>query len=153
MRIVCLAGPQRRRREGVIATGRWGRRAQARPERGSAAVEMVLVMPVVLVLFLILVQLAVTGFAHRAAESAAEEALAAASAYRGSAGTGHVAGREALAHLDGGLHNVSISVRRSATNATATVTGTAPRLAPGFPVGVSVTVRGPVERFVEGTDP
>lgn len=118
-------------------------------DRGSLAVEYVLVMAVFVVVFMVLVQFAVNGFAQRAADSAAEDALSAAGSYRGSAQEGRAAGRDALAHVGGGLRGTTVTISRTDQTAAATVTGRAPRLVPGIPVDIRATVRGPVERFVD----
>jgi len=112
------------------------------------AIEFMLVMSMLIVVFLLMVQYALKVHAERVAQAAADQALAAATAYDGSPTAGQAAGR---AYLDGSGHtllNPRISVTRTTTIASATVTGDVTAFIPLLPVSVSVHVQGPVEKFV-----
>ena len=65
-----------------------------------------------MLVFLVMLQYAVKAHAHRVAEAAAEEALAAASAYDGTAASGKQAGNHMLSDL-GSLSNTTVVVTRS----------------------------------------
>jgi len=133
---------QRARR--AHSAAKWARR----DERGAMAIEFMLVMSMLIVVFLLMVQYALKVHAERVAQAAADQALAAATAYDGSPTAGQAAGR---AYLDSSGHtllNPRISVTRTTTIASATVTGDVTAFIPLLPVSVSVHVQGPVEKFV-----
>jgi Flp pilus assembly protein TadG len=124
------------------------RARRTRDERGALSIEFLLVISALMLVFLVMLQYAVKAHAHRVAEAAAEEALAAASAYDGSAASGEQAGNHTLNDL-GSLSNTTVVVTRSGTTASATVTGDVEQLIPFLPVHVTVRIEGPVEQFVE----
>ena len=124
------------------------RARRTRDERGALSIEFLLVISALMLVFLVMLQYAVKAHAHRVAEAAAEEALASASAYDGSAASGEQAGNHTLSDL-GTLSNTTVVVTRSGTTASATVTGDVEQLVPFLPVHVTVRIEGPVEQFVE----
>jgi Flp pilus assembly protein TadG len=124
------------------------RARRIRDERGALSIEFLLVISALMLVFLVMLQYAVKAHAHRVAEAAAEEALAAASAYDGTAASGKQAGNHTLSDL-GALSNTTVVVTRSGTTASATVTGDVEQLIPFLPVHVTVHIEGPVEQFVE----
>ena len=124
------------------------RARRIRDERGALSIEFLLVISALMLVFLLMLQYAVKAHAHRVAEAAAEEALAAASAYDGTAASGKQAGNHMLSDL-GALSNTTVVVTRSGTTASATVTGDVEQLIPFLPVHVTVHIEGPVEQFVE----
>lgn len=124
------------------------RARRIRDERGALSIEFLLVISALMLVFLVMLQYAVKAHAHRVAEAAAEEALAAASAYDGTAASGKQAGNHTLSDL-GALSNATVVVTRSGTTASATVTGDVEQLIPFLPVHVTVHIEGPVEQFVE----
>jgi hypothetical protein len=119
-----------------------------RDERGALSIEFLLVISALMVVFLLMLQYAVKAHAHRVAEVAAEEALAAASAYDGSVASGESAGNHRLTDL-GTLSDPHIFVTRSGTTATVTVSGDVEQLIPFLPIHVFVHLQGPIEHFVE----
>jgi Flp pilus assembly protein TadG len=123
--------------------------ARRHQQRGAVAIEFMLVMSMIVVVFLIMLQYTVRAHAHRIATAAAEEGLAAASAYDGSAEDGRRTAQGYLHRLGPGLHGTAVSATRSATIAHVAVTGEAEQLLPFLTVRVSAEVEGPVERFVE----
>jgi Flp pilus assembly protein TadG len=125
-----------------------GGRNGGRDERGLVAVEFMLVISMFIVVFLLMLQYAVQAQAQRVATAAAEEGLAAASAYDGSASDGTRVARGYLEALGPELHEASVHTDRSATTAALTVTGQVDQLVPFLPVRVRVEVEGPVERFI-----
>lgn len=120
----------------------------SRDERGALSIEFLLVMSALMLVFLLMLQYAMQAHAHRVAQAAAEEALAAASAYDGSAASGEAAGNHYLSDL-GSLSRTDVKVRRVGDMAAVTVTGDGQQVLPFVPVRVSVHLEGPIERFVE----
>lgn len=118
-------------------------------ERGSTTAEYALVIGLVLAVSFGAIQYALDAFAKQAARAATAQALAAAEAQGGSAADARARGQDMLAQLAGDLHTPTVTVRRSATEASVTITGTAPSLF-GLTQRVSVTESGPVERFQAG---
>lgn len=123
-------------------------RTHSRDEGGLVAVEFMLVISMLVVMFLLMLQYAVRAHAERVATAAAEEGLAAASAYNGSASDGTRVARGYLDDLGPSLHQSTVQADRSATTASVTVSGKVDQLVPFLPVTVRVEVEGPVERFV-----
>ena len=121
----------------------------ARDERGALSIEFLLVLGAFLVVFLVMLQLAVRAHADRVATAAAEDALAAASAYDGTVSAGESAGNRSLSGSTPNSTTPRSAVTRSSTTATATVKGAVPQLIPFLPVDVTVHLEGPVEQFVE----
>jgi Flp pilus assembly protein TadG len=123
--------------------------ARRHEQRGAIAIECMLVIGMIVVVFLIMLQYTVRAHAHRIATAAAEQGLAAASAYDGSAEDGRRTAQEYLHRLGPGLHGTAVSATRSATTAHVEITGEAEQLVPFLTVRVSAEVEGPTERFVE----
>ena len=102
-----------------------------------------------MLVFLLMLQYAVKAHAHRVAEAAAEEALAAASAYDGSRRLRR-AGRQS--HAQRPRQPVEHNRCRdphAGRRPRSTVTGDVEQLIPFVPVHVTVHIEGPVEQFVE----
>lgn len=119
-----------------------------RDERGALSIEFLLVISALMLVFLVMLQYAMQAHAHRVAQAAAEEALAAASAYDGSAASGETTGEHYLRDL-GSLSDTEVIVTRSGSTATVTVSGDGQQVLPFVPVHVSVHLEGPIERFLE----
>jgi hypothetical protein len=119
-----------------------------RDERGALSIEFLLVMSALMLVFLLMLQYAMQAHAHRVAQAAAEEALAAASAYDGSAASGEDAGNHYLGDLRT-LSGTHVTVTRTGDTAAVTVTGDGQQVLPFVPVHVSVHLEGPIEHFVE----
>ena len=124
------------------------RARRTRDERGALSIEFLLVISALMFVFLLMLQYAMQAHAHRVAQAAAEEALAAASAYDGSAASGEAAGNHYLSDL-GSLSGTEVTVVRTGDTATVTVTGDGQQVLPFVPVHVSVHLEGPIEHFVE----
>lgn len=121
-----------------------------RRERGATTVEFVLTMPLLLLGLMIIVQFALIAHAQNGAQSAADEGAARARAFDGSVGQARTRTERYLDQLSGRMFTShSISVTRTTTQASVTVTATVKPLIPGFPTTISRTSTGPVERFVE----
>jgi len=107
-----------------------------------------------MLIILVIVQFAVWEHAVSVAQATAEEALAATRVQGGSAAAGQERADQVLAQIGGAvLVDPNVSVTRSAVTATVQVHATAERVfpLPGLSLPVTVTVAGPVERFVPET--
>ena len=123
--------------------------SRRRGERGAIAIEFLLVLSMLVVVFLVMLQYAVRAHAHRIVTAAAEEGLAAAAAYDGSAEDGRRTAQAYVDDLGPGVENAVVTATRSATTARVAVRGQVQELVPFLTVRVSAEVEGPVERFVE----
>lgn len=118
-------------------------------ERGSAPVEFVLIIPVVLLIFFGIIQGSLWYQAQNVAHAAAAAAYNDARVSNGSAGSGQAAGSQVIANHGGSLNGASVSVSRTANQVSVTVTGSAPTIVPGWGgPSVTQTVSGPTERWV-----
>ena len=124
------------------------RAARARDERGALSIEFLLVISALMFVFLLMLQYTVKAHAHRVAQAAAEEALAAASAYDGTVTSGQEAGNHYLTDL-GNLSDTRVTVTRTGSTAVVTISGDAAQVFPLLPVHVTVHLEGPIEQFVE----
>jgi Flp pilus assembly protein TadG len=125
-----------------------------RGDRGAGAVEMVIAVPLLMLIILVIVQFAIWQHAVSVAQATAEEALAAARVQGGSAAAGQQRADQVLSQIGNSvLVDPQISVARTAATATVQVHATAERVfpLPGLSLSVTVTVTGPVERFVPET--
>lgn len=125
------------------------RRARGEDERGSAAVEAIMIVPVVLMIFFGLIQGAVVLQANNVAQAAASTAYNAARLYDASTEDGVNAGNTALTQAGTILSGTNVVVQRTAQTVTVTVTGTSATIIPGLPASISRTVTGPTERWVQ----
>ena len=119
-------------------------------QRGAGAAEIVIVTPLLLLLVLLVIQFAIAEQAEHVAQAAATQALAAARVQDGSTAAGQAQADAVLAQLGGSLGSPSVTVTRTATQTTVTVSGTAATLIPGVRLHVHATVTGPVEEWVPG---
>ncbi len=124
-------------------------RSKCRDERGVVAIEFMLVISMLIVVFLLMLQYAVRAHAERIAAAAAEEGLAAAATYDGTAADAERVALDYLTRLGPGLNTTTVDASRNATSATVTVSGNVDQLIPFLSISVNVRVEGPVERFVE----
>lgn len=120
-----------------------------RGEEGSSTVQAVLIFPALLFALMLVIQFALWAHATSVAEAAAQDAAAVARRADGSRAGGAAAANKALATLGPKmLTSRTVSVNRSATTASVTVTGRVVSLVPGVTLRVQETAEGPVERFV-----
>jgi Flp pilus assembly protein TadG len=122
---------------------------RARDERGAGAVEFILVMPVLMLIFLLLVQWAVQLHSDRIVHAAAREAAVEAAAWEGGATAGRQTADSYLDDVGSDLSNTSVDVHVGLTDATVTVSGDVLTLLPGLHIRVSATAKVPKERFAE----
>ena len=120
-----------------------------RSERGAIGIEFMLIISMLVVVFLVMLQYGVRAHAHRIVTAAAEEGLAAAAAYDGSAEEGRRTAQRYVNDLGPGVENAVVTASRSSDTARVTVTGEVEEFVPFLTIEVSAEVSGPVERFVE----
>jgi len=126
-----------------------GRALRRRDERGIAAPEFVVVMPLVMLIFLMLVQWSVQLYNDRIVHAAAREAAVDAASWEGTESAGRQTASEYLADSGSDLSNTSVKITVGATEVTVTVSGDVMTLLPGFTKRVSATATVPRERFAE----
>lgn len=125
-------------------------------DRGAGSAELVIATPLLMLLILLAVQFGIWAHASSVAQATAEEALAAARIQGGTAAAGQQRARQVLTQIGSAvLGTPHITVTRTAATATVRITGTAERVVPlpGLALPVSVTVTGPIERFIPATAP
>ena len=123
-----------------------------RGERGSASVQMVILMPLLFSIMFLGLQAALFYHARTVAIAAAQEGARAAGAETGSTGEG-IAVASSFVTAAGGsdvLKNPSVSGTRSATQATVTVRGASLSVIPGWAPTVEQSATVPVERITTG---
>jgi Flp pilus assembly protein TadG len=124
-------------------------RGCARDERGAGAVEFIVVMPVLMLIFLLLVQWSVQLHNDRIVHAAAREAAVEAAAWDGGATAGRQTANSYLDDLGSDLANTSVEVNMGPTDATVTVSGDVLTFLPGLHIRVSARATVPKERFAE----
>jgi Flp pilus assembly protein TadG len=124
-------------------------RRYLRGDRGSVSAELVVATPLLLLMLLTIVQFALWSHATHIAQTAASQGLAVARAQNGTAAAGRTSAQQILDQLARGpLADPSVSVDRTATEASIRISGTATALLPFMTLPVHAEVVGPVERFV-----
>jgi Flp pilus assembly protein TadG len=116
-------------------------------ERGSTALQTVIVWPVVLGVVFLGFQAGLWFLGRTAAFSAAQEGARAAAIESGSVGAGIAAAESFLSTSTVGISGVQVTGTRSATEATITVRAQTSSLIPGFDPTVVQTAALPVERI------
>ena len=124
------------------------RDAGSRDERGAMAIEFLLVISMLIVVFLLMLQYAVKAHAQRIAAAAAERGSPSPRATTGRQPTGSGPRTTTSPSIGPGLASSNVAATRNATSATVTITGKVDQLIPFLAVTVSVHVEGPVEHFV-----
>jgi Flp pilus assembly protein TadG len=117
-------------------------------ERGSAAIELVLLTPLLMVCVLIVVQFALWQHARHVVLSAAQEGARVARAQGASAEDGRLRAYDYIGQLGPDLVSSPIvEVDRGLDTVTVRIRGQAVNIVPGVPLVVTATSAGPVERF------
>ncbi|HTZ44892.1 MAG TPA: hypothetical protein VMB79_13600 [Jatrophihabitans sp.] len=112
------------------------------------AAQVVIAMLLLVVLVLGIVQVALTAYANHIAQGAAEQALDAARVLDGTTADGQAQANQVLAQLaTGPLVDAQVTVTRTATSVTVTITGRAERVWLGPALPVHATASGPIEQF------
>jgi Flp pilus assembly protein TadG len=123
-------------------------------QRGAGTVELVIATPLLLLLILLIAQFALYLHATHIAQAAASQALSAARVSGGSTAAGTTEAHRVLSQLGNGpLHGSSVDARRTATQASVTITGTVTSVVPLLTLTVHAEAAGPVERFTAGARP
>jgi Flp pilus assembly protein TadG len=124
------------------------RRRKPRAEQGSAAVELVLLTPLLMVCVLVVVQFALWQHARHVLVAAAQEGARAARAQSATAEDGRHRAQDYIARIGPDLVTAPvIEVDRSVDVVTVRIRGQAVNILPGLPLSVTATSAGPVERF------
>lgn len=127
-------------------SGRWFRRGQP-DERGSASVELVVLLPVLFALLFLGLQGALYYYAQSVATGAAAEGARAAGALHATTGLGIAAATDFAADVGPrALREVSVRGDRTATEATVSVSGSAVSVIPFWQPAVQRSASVPVER-------
>lgn len=116
-------------------------------EAGVIATQLAVLMPALLLLVMLAVQFALWAHATQLADAAADSAASTAALPAGTVADGETAAAGLLAQA-GNLADIAIVVERGADRATATVTGTAPHVVPGFRWAVTARAAAPLEVFI-----
>jgi Flp pilus assembly protein TadG len=124
-------------------------RRRRRDERGYAAPEFVLIMPVVMLIFLILAQWSVQLYNDRIVHAAAREAAVAAAAWDGTEADGRQTVNDYFDDSGSDLSNTNITIDVGPTQVTVTVSGDVLTLVPGMTTRVTATATVPRERFAQ----
>lgn len=125
-------------------------------DHGSATLEIVVLFPALMLLIFGLIQGALWFHARNIALAAANDALTAARSEQGTASAGQDAATSFIARTGGDsvLPGAYVTVTRTGTRVTVTVTGRALSVFPGVPgAAVSQSVNGPVEHFTSAGNP
>ncbi|MGV1007092.1 MAG: TadE/TadG family type IV pilus assembly protein [Dermatophilaceae bacterium] len=125
------------------------RAAAAHRERGSASVQIAVLLPALFLLMFVGMQAALIYHGRTVAIAAAQEGARAAAARHGSPGDGQAAAAAFVASAggDGVLRGVTVTSSRTGATATVAVTGTAMSVVPGWTPAISQSVSAPVERL------
>jgi Flp pilus assembly protein TadG len=125
------------------------RRRQRGGERGSTTVEFVVLVPLMVLLLMVVVQFGVYFHTCAVVTTAARHGADDARVFTGTAEAGAAATEQFLDQAAGALRDRGVTVDRSPTEVTITVTGEVVSLIPFASFPVAVTVHAPVERIVE----
>ena len=124
--------------------------APARPpnDRGSATIQIVVLMPALFLLMFVGMQAALIYHARTVAIAAAQEGVRTAAAQYSSAEAGDVAAEQFIASAGGDdvLRGVTVKATRDATTASVVVVGTTMSVIPGWTPQIVQSASAPVER-------
>jgi TadE-like protein len=123
------------------------RRRRRRDDRGAITAS-VAVLPAVLMLFFSVVQISLWFYGRSVATTAARHGLDATRVENGSSGDGEATISQFLDQV-GGFQADDVDVERGEAEASVTISGHGVSVVPIFDAPITVTVEGPVERFVE----
>jgi len=122
--------------------------ARVADDRGSATLQIVVLMPALFLLMFIGMQAALIYHARTVAIAAAQEGARTAAAQYSSAAAGDVAAEQFIASAGGEdvLRGVAVTATRDATTAAVVVTGTTMSVVPGWVPQIVQSASAPVER-------
>jgi Flp pilus assembly protein TadG len=116
-------------------------------ERGSAAVEFLLLVPVLLGVTFLMVQWAIHFHAVQIVQTAARQGAVSAASWNGTQASAEATAKDYLASMGGDLQNPQVSVTETATTVTVTVSGDTMEFVPGTHQHVSATLTMPLEEI------
>jgi len=134
-------------------TPRFRRRWRLPGERGSAAVELAILMPAILLLTFGSIQVATMFLARNVALGAAQEAATAERTYNAAPGSGQVRAQAFLARSGDWLTEPTVTVTHTGNQITTTVDGWALTIVPGLRWRVHQVAHAEAERFTTENDP
>ena len=118
-------------------------------ESGSAATELVIIMPAVMLLIMLVVQFALYYHGANVATAAAQDAVRSARVEAGSVGAGRNRADALLAGSGGGtLQGAQVSVSRDGRHVHVEVTGEVASVIPGVHLHITRDADGPIEQFL-----
>ncbi len=118
-------------------------------ESGSAATELVIIMPAVMLLIMLVVQFALYYHGANVATAAAQDAVRAARVEAGSVGAGRNRADALLARSGRGtLEGAEVSVSRDGRRVHVEVTGEVASVIPGVHLHITRDADGPIEQFL-----
>jgi len=121
-----------------------------RGDRGDTVVQTVIVAPALFLMIMAIIQIALVAHARNVAEAAAQDGVNAARQFDGTTATGHQAANQALDTLGPKmLTDRHISVDRTTTTASVTITGRSLSFIPGVSPRIEVTSVASIERWAE----
>ena len=124
-------------------------RRRSENDRGSTTVEFVVLVPLMVLLLMVVVQFGVYFHTRAVVTTAARQGADNARTFDGTTEAGDAATTQFLDQSAGALRDRTISVERTATEVTVTVTGEVTSLIPFAVFPLTITVSAPVERIVE----
>jgi Flp pilus assembly protein TadG len=122
-------------------------------DRGAGPLEFVIIAPGVLLLLLASLQIAMWYIARSTAQTAAREAVRAERVYGAADNDGTLAADRYLSTGGDWLTHTGVTVTRSPTDVTVTVTGNALTLLPFVHVTATASDHGTIERFTTDSQP
>ena len=125
------------------------RAAPGHHERGSATIQIVVLMPALFLLLFVGMQAALIYHGRTVAIAAAEQGAHAAAADHGTAGDGQNAAASFVTSAGGDdvLRAVTVTSNRTPTTVTVVVTGTTLSVIPGWTPSITQSASAPVERI------
>jgi Flp pilus assembly protein TadG len=118
-------------------------------ESGSAATELVIIMPAVMLLIMLVLQFALYYHGANVATAAAQDAVRAARVEAGSVGAGRNRADALLARSGSGtLEGAQVSVSRDGRRVHVEVTGEVASVIPGVHLHITRDADGPIEQFL-----
>jgi Flp pilus assembly protein TadG len=118
-------------------------------ESGSAATELVIIMPAVMLLIMLVVQFALYYHGANVATAAAQDAVRAARVEAGSVGAGRNRADALLTRSGSGtLQGAQVSVSRDGRRVHVEVTGEVASVIPGVHLHITRDADGPIEQFL-----
>lgn len=133
---------------------RHAQQPEDRDERGAMSLaQVVITAPALLFLLMLIVQFGLMFHARNIAEQAAQDGVAVARRFDGTAAQARGKALQLLTAVgQGTLQNRGVAANRTADTATVTVTGTVVSVVPGVSLSVSESASGPVEKYVPPVD-